>query len=231
MKQSLETIVLSLGGSLIVPDEINIPLLSAFREFIFSSLRTKKYRFVVVTGGGRITRLYQDAAQQAVNLSHSDLDWIGIYATRLNAQLVRMVLGSVAAPDILLDPTHDVIPSSFRVLISGGWKPGWSTDYVAVRIAMRLGVKRVLNLSNIQGVYNKDPKKFPDATLYESMSWNDFRKLLGGRWTPGMNTPFDPVAAREARKAGISVIVADGSNMGNIRRWLKHGRGQGTLLQ
>ena len=89
----LKTIVLSLGGSVIVPEEVDVPFVSMFKRVV---LGLEHMRFVIICGGGRICRKYQNAAREMGVASKRDLDWIGIRATRLNAELIRAGFGSEA---------------------------------------------------------------------------------------------------------------------------------------
>ncbi len=92
----------------------------------------------------------------------------------------------------------------------------------AVLLAKNIGAKLVINLSNIDHVYDKDPRKYKDAKKIVEISWDAFLKhIVGDKWKPGMNTPFDPVASKEAKKAGIDVIVADGRDLENLRHILE----------
>ena len=102
---------------------------------------------------------------------------------------------------------------SNRVLIAAGWKPGFSSDTDAVYLAEKFGAKKVVNLSNIAKVYTADPKLDPTATPIDSISWTDFRLMVGDTWTPGKNTPFDPIASKEAQRLSLTVICADGRNI------------------
>ena len=84
------------------------------------------------------------------------------------------------------------------ILVAGGWRPGHSTDFNAVVLGKYLGAKRIINLSNIDAVYDRDPKQFPDAQPIRNIDWQGFRAIVGDVWDPGMNTPFDPIAAQLA---------------------------------
>ncbi|HPX48081.1 MAG TPA: UMP kinase, partial [Treponemataceae bacterium] len=102
------------------------------------------------------------------------------------------------------------------ILVAAGWKPGFSTDNDAVYLAERFDAQTVINLSNIAKVYTDDPRNNPEATPIDSISWADFRKIVGDEWIPGKNVPFDPVASIHAQKAGISVICAAGRDIENL---------------
>ena len=157
-----ETVVISLGGSLIIPDQIDVEFLKSFKELIFSYIK-KGQKFVIVTGGGKLCRRYQDATKEISGSSNNELDWMGIYSTRFNAEFLRLILGEEYTESaIIIDPT---LPINFtkQIILGGGWKPGWSTDYVSVMLGKLFGAKKVINLSNTDYVYDSDPKKNPEA--------------------------------------------------------------------
>jgi len=225
----METIVISLGGSLIIPEEIDIEFLKNFRNLILSQV-SKGKKFVIITGGGKVCRKYQDVARELTLPSREDLDWMGIAATRLNAELLRVVFGENAQSKIVLDP--DVFPKLNKSIVLGaGWKPGNSSDLAAVHSAISVGAKRVVNLSNIDFVYDKDPKKYSDAFKIEQISWTDFRKLLPEEWDPGLNVPFDPIAAEKAESMNIEVDILNGNNISNLEKCLDNEDFIGTKIR
>ena len=116
-------------------------------------------------------------------------------------------------------------------LVAAGWRPGWSTDYVATILAERLGAKTVINLSNIKYVYSSDPKKNKDAKKIKEINWHDFRKIVGNKWDPGLNMPFDPVASKHAEELGLKVIIAEGKNIKNLENIFEGKEFQGTLIE
>ncbi|MCJ7687048.1 MAG: UMP kinase [Desulfobacteraceae bacterium] len=221
----MDTLVISLGGSIIVPGEIDKVFLKKLRE---STLRLEQTRFMIICGGGKICRNYQNAAKEIADVSKEDLDWIGISATRLNAELVRSIFGEEAYQKVIHDP-YEQIDSSKRVIIGAGFEPGSSTDLRAVQLAKRFGAARVINMSNIDYVYSADPKIDPDAERLTEIAWSEFRKLVGDEWDPGLNMPFDPIASREAAQLGLEVIVI-GNNIANLEKLLKGDPFRGTTI-
>ncbi|MDR2095567.1 MAG: UMP kinase [Treponema sp.] len=217
--------VISLGGSIVAPDKIDINFLKDFTGLIRNLLKIdEKRRFILVVGGGGPARAWQQAYRELADESEGgfadgEADWIGIMATRLNAQLVKAVMGENCRQDVVINPIQ-VEPLVGRVLVAAGWKPGFSSDYDAVLLAERFNADLVINLSNIAQVYTDDPKKNPDAKPIDSISWNDFRAMVGDEWTPGKNVPFDPVASRHAAKIGIKVICAAGRDLDNLQKIL-----------
>lgn len=223
-----EVVIISLGGSLIVPDGIDTSFVKNFTDLIRSQVAEGK-KFVIITGGGKTSRHYTDAIKKIIAPSSEDLDWIGIAATRANAELLRVALSDIAHKKISLDP--DVLPESdMPIIVGGGWKAGHSSDMAAVHSAISAASKRVVNLSNIDYVYEKDPKKYPDAKKIEKISWHDFRKILPADWEPGSNTPFDPISAAKAEASGIEVDILNGSDMANIEKCLNGEEFKGTKI-
>lgn len=224
------TLVVSVGGSLVVPNGgIDYDFLKEFKKMLQKHIKNG-WRFVIVVGGGATARQYQEAARKTGKLMRDDLDWLGIHSTRLNGHLMRTILRDVAYPIMIKDPTCELKKWKQPVLVAAGWKPGWSTDYVATRLAKRLGAKILINLSNIDYVYDKDPHKHEDARPICEISWKDFRKIVGNVWDPGMNAPFDPVASRLAHHSGISVVVLNGKNLKNLDALLSAKSFEGTII-
>jgi uridylate kinase len=226
--ENKEHIIISLGGSLIVPDEVDIEFLKIFTENIKKYI-DQGFRFVIITGGGHTARNYINASKTITNPSVTDLDWIGIATTRVNAELLRVAFGDIAHESIIMDPDH--IPDTTKsLLIGAGWKPGNSSDLAAVHSAKSVGAKKVINLSNIDYVYDKDPNKFSDASIVKESNWTDFRALLPDEWGPGLNAPFDPVAAKEAESLGLEVVIMNGKNIENFNKYLNGEEFVGTVI-
>ncbi|VVB73852.1 Uridylate kinase [uncultured archaeon] len=216
----MQSYVISLGGSLIAPDKIDAAFLAKFRDLIVK--HSKNNRFIIICGGGKVARNYQAAAKSIVEPTKTDLDWLGIHATRLNAHLVRTILKPIAYVRVLKNPTEKVaLKPKENVIVAAGWKPGSSTDYGAVLLARTFHIETVINLTDIDYVYTKDPKKFDDAKPIKQITWKAYREIMGNKWSPGANAPFDPVASREAQKDGITVHTINGRNLANLERLLE----------
>lgn len=226
-----ETIVISLGGSLIVPDTIDTELLTRFKTFVLKSV-SEGTRIVIIAGGGKTARRYQDAAAEGSELNADDLDWLGIHATRLNAHLIRTILRDVAHPVIITNPDDVLdVPDTTQVIVAAGYRPGSSTDLRAVQIAKHLGATRLVNLSNIDYAYTADPRNNPAAKPIEHMAWAEFRKLIPDEWDPGLSSPFDPVAAKEAERLGIEVTIINGNKLEEVKKYLVGEKFIGSVIR
>lgn len=219
MSDDNKLVVLSVGGSLIVPNGgINIPFLQNLNTCIRSHVE-KGRKFFLVSGGGRLARTYRDAGKMVIgSLTHEDLDWLGIHATRLNAHLLRTIFQDIAHPRIIDDYERKLENWHESVVIGAGWKPGWSTDYDAVVLARDYGANLIINMSNVDYVYDGDPNINADAKPIEKITWTEFEKLVPTEWSPGINVPFDPVAARLAKKHDITVVIANGEKFDNLNK-------------
>ena len=224
--------VISLGGSIVAPHGVDVDFLKDFISLIRSILESEPARrFIFVVGGGGPARQWQEAYRETcgANIKDEEADWIGIMATRLNAQLVKAAMGELCTQEVVTNPCQ-VDPLTGRVLVAAGWKPGFSTDYDAVLLAERFQADAVINLSNIEKVYTADPKTDPNARPIDKISWNDFRSIVGDEWVPGKNVPFDPVASRHSEKIGLKVICASGKNLENLRKILTGEDYTGTTI-
>jgi uridylate kinase len=221
-------IIISVGGSLIVPFEIDTKFLRQFRKIILGSFKTKN-KFLLITGGGRTSRRYTEAVKTLGHLDPDDLDWLGIHSTRLNGHLLRTIFRKYAHPKIITNP-HRPEPANESLIIAAGYRPGWSTDYVAVLLARKYKADTVINLSNIDYVYDKDPNKYKGAKPIKKISWHDFRKIVGNKWDPGIHRPFDPVASRLAQKLNLKVIVMNGKKLVNLQNFFANKDFKGTVI-
>ena len=230
------TKVLSVGGSIIVPDKPDTEFLSKFISMVTAWLdQDKTRRLILVAGGGAPARVYQNAYKEVAEktgFSSKDdaADWIGIMATRINAQLLKAAFGDYCKNDVVYNPTLEDISFDGQILVASGWKPGFSTDTDAVYLGEKFGAKTVVNLSNIEKVYTDDPRKNPDAKPLDTISWADFRKMVGDEWTPGKNCPFDPIASKKASEIGMKVICAGAKDINNIKAILEDKEFFGTVI-
>jgi uridylate kinase len=220
--------VISLGGSLIAPKEVDAEYLKSFASLIKNETANGSH-FAIITGGGHIAREYRDALIAAGVTDNTELDLVGIAATRMNAVLLQKILGSISESEIFLDPTK-VLPTDKLVMVGGGWKPGHSSDGAAVGLAKQLGATKLINLSNIEYVYTADPRTNPEAAPIEKISWDEFRKLLPTEWSPGINAPFDPIAAKMAQEMNLEVAVMNGKNLENLKNYLDGKEFVGTVI-
>jgi len=222
-------IVISLGGSLIVPDAVDADFLKGFKGLILEEIK-KGSKFVIITGGGRINQRYNEAAKILSTPSDEDLDWIGIAALKLNAELVRVAFGEHAEGKVVEDLSSS-FPFERPIVVGSAHEPGRSSDWDAALAARTVGAKKIVNLSNIDYVYDSDPKQNPNAKKIEKISWAEYRRLIPGEWTSRLHSPFDPVASALAEKEGMEIVIMNGKPIDNFANYLKGQTFRGTIIK
>lgn len=221
--------IISLGGSIIVPDEIDVNYLKKFREMITSYSDRK---FAIICGGGGTNRKYNAAANKLNKKPKDiDLDWIGIRSLQLNAELVRTMFADKAHGKVIENALDLKVLPSKSVVIGSADAPGRSSDYDAVLWAKRLQAKTIINLSNVDRVFTADPKKVKNAKPVSEINWKDYLKIVGTKWSPRLSTPFDPIAAQLAKKIGLTAYVMNGHKLNQVKKVIEGDSSQaGTVL-
>ncbi|MFO7835151.1 MAG: UMP kinase [Candidatus Thorarchaeota archaeon] len=213
-------VVLKIGGSLLYQDNrIQVDVIREYSKSIEEALRAG-HDFVVITGGGASAREFI-AAARALGGSESNCDFLGIDLARKNAELFTIALGDKAYPEVVesIDELEAAMQSG-RVVFMGGLTPGQSTNAVAALAAEITGADILLNATNVEGVYNRDPDE-GDAVLLEELSIEDLNDILSrGGTRAGEYHLFDPVAIRIVRRSKIKTVFFDGRDVGNLGRIL-----------
>lgn len=224
-----KTVVISLGGSILVPDGPSKEFLHEFTQCILDFVK-QGFRFCIIVGGGSLAREYQNVLRETPHYTDEDGDWIGIYATRFNAELVRRYMGDVAYSNVVWHPFSREMFDKNSVVIGAGHEPGNSSDLGAVLAACEFGSQRVVNLSNIDYVYSSDPRTNPNAEKISHISWGDYITLIPSTWKPGTSTPFDPVASRKALECNIEVAMIHGNNLQAMKDYIEGKEFLGTRI-
>lgn len=215
--------VLKIGGSLLSKsDELLFDFAYAgeLRQML-SELVAAGHKFVVCVGGGFVVRKYQQIQRDHGESSEMDQHRVGVALTNLNAELLRSTWDELAAPQVLNYADYDKFVRTEQsdrlfferaVLIAAASQPGRSNDYNALEMAIALGVDRVIDIKNVNGVYSADPKKDPTATRFEKLTWDEYLNVIGNptHHVPGANYPVDPLAAKLAQEKGIEYLVCAG---------------------
>lgn len=224
----MKTIVLSLGGSVLIPS-LETNALGAYAA-VLAELAGRVRVYVVVGGGGEARRYIGTA--RAAGIDEATLDEIGILVTRLNARLLVAALGDAAYPRV--PETYAAAKEcgvAGRIVVMGGVAPGQTTDAVAAVLAEEVGADLLINATSVPGIFTADPKKDPTATRYETMTPAELLALVSReRMGAGSNTVIDLVAAKIVERSGIPMVVLDGRTPGGIRDAVLEGVFEGTVV-
>ncbi|MAH03879.1 UMP kinase [Candidatus Pacearchaeota archaeon] len=221
-------IVLSLGGSLIIPDRIDIEFLKKFKKIILKN--TKKYKFVIVCGGGGIARKYIHALEE-IKTSEKNQSLSGISATRMNARFMGYFFNT----------NQDEIPLNLKtikkqlknknIIFNGalGYKTNQTTDSTAAKIAKELKTD-FINLTNIYGLHNKNPLKYKNAKFIPKINWEDFNKMANKfKFKPGQHFVLDQTASLIILKNKIKTYII-GKDLMQLDSILNNKKFKGTII-
>ncbi len=227
--QEKETIIISLGGSMVVPQNPDSEFINKFRKLILEWVNKGK-RFCIIVGGGKVCRIYQEELSKIIKQNNEALDWMGIYVTNLNAELLRLSFEENGPHSTFTNP-HDVKNFPGDIIIGSGWKPGCSTDMDAVLVAEELKAAKMINLSSVDFVYDSDPQTNPNAQKIEETTWDKYRAMISDEWDPGMNLPFDPVASKKAEELALELVFIGGHNLESLNNYLNGQPFTGTTIK
>jgi uridylate kinase len=224
----MEPVVLSLGGSVLITDDV-----AYIKELADMLLQVStKRKLLIVTGGGRVARYYIRSAR-ALGAPETLLDEMGIAVTRLNARLLSVALGDRSTSVVPVDYDEAVVASrSHDIVVMGGVTPGITTDAVSAMLAERAHAQLLVNATSVDGAYTADPKLDPSAKRIPKMSYDELVSLVSG--TPsgaGPNIVFDPVGSDVVRRAGIVLSIVDGRDIPNLRAALLGEEFNGTVVR
>ena len=225
-----QVIVLSLGGSLIIPDDVNIKFLEKFKKVILRY--TKKYKFLIVCGGGSIARKYISALKKA-GLNEEFQSFSGISATRMNARFMNYFFGINPEQGIPhTSKTMELYESKKDVVFFGAleYKPKQTSDSTAAEVANHF--KTIfINLTNVPGLYDKNPLEHKDARFIPRISWKAFDKIANSMtYKPGQHFVLDQTASGIIRKHRIPTYIL-GSDLKQLENVLKGRDFKGTLIR
>ncbi|MBS3151534.1 UMP kinase [Candidatus Woesearchaeota archaeon] len=217
-------IVISLGGSLINPGKINYNFLKEFKNTI---KKFSGYKIVIVTGGGKIAREYIGALKDK---SEKVRSLIGIKATKLNAMLVSNFLDNeVVVPDSLEEVGRILKRKNLVVCGSLGYRQDMTSDGTAADVARHLKADLLINMTNVKGLYDKDPRKFKNAKFISEISFGDFLRMANKvNYKPGQHFVLDQIAARIIRRYKIKTAILKDVN--ELEKCLKRNKFSGTVI-
>ena len=224
-----EDLVLSIGGSILIPEDDNASNIKDLARVIIDASKDKNLYLVV--GGGKTARRYINWGRD-LGANEASLDDLGIETSRLNARLLIIALGKsvYSVPAKNFDEAVSA-GNHYPIVTMGGTHPGHTTDAVAAMLAERLHAKRMINVTSVDGVYTADPKKDPNAEKIESM---DYDKLIGivskGERGAGPNIVFDPLAAKIIKRADITTQIVSGYDLDNLRKVMENEEFTGTTV-
>jgi uridylate kinase len=221
-------LVVRIGGS-VVASPVNTELMGKYADLI-RQIKLQGHEIAVILGGGTLAREFIGIARN-LNLEHDAQDRIAISVSRLYAQLFMEKLGELGCGRvaITLDEAAECF-SKGKIVVMGGLKPGHTTDTVGALVAERLGADLLVKGTDQEGVYTKDPRKFPDAVKLDKMTFDDLSSVLEhGEHKVGIHQVIDPMAVEVLKRSHMKVIVFNGFKPENLVA-AAEGKNVGTII-
>jgi uridylate kinase len=226
----MDRVVVSLGGSVLVPEESDLAYLKALSALMREL--AQRYELILVCGGGKVARYYITIGRE-LGATRDQQDELGIAATRLNANLLRLALGDAAMPEIpksIQEATMGAMEG--KVLVMGGTVPGHTTDAVAAMVAEAVGAVRVVNATSVDAAYTADPKRHNDAKRLEEITHQQLYDLVNkGLHSAGPSDVFDRLGAEIAMRARIPVFIVYGRDLVDLEAAIKGEKVKGTVVR
>jgi uridylate kinase len=221
----METIVISLGGSVLLADSVNDAYYNQLKQLLLSFSDKKIF---IVVGGGPPARTYISKAR-LLHFREELLDALGIAVTRINALFLASYFFE---RDCRIPHTvQEANTSDQSLVVMGGTTPGHSTDFVGAELASLVKADVFVIATNVDGVYDKDPCVNEDAMMYSSISAKELLETYGSSWnTAGSNMVIDGPALEKIYTDKIPTIVINGKNIDTLRNALSHQSFHGTII-
>jgi uridylate kinase len=224
----MKTVVISLGGSILIP-ELEKNRIQAYLPVLEKI--AARHRLFVVVGGGGGARDYIAVARK-LGIDEGTADEIGILVTRLNATLLIAALGEAAYPKVAESHSEaKKFGESKKIVVMGGITPGQTTDAVAAVLAERVQADVFVNVTSVNGIYDKDPNKYAGAKHHPTLTPHQLLEIVGkGGLGAGSHNVLDIIAARVVERSRIPLVVLDGTRPENLSDALLLGKCDGSIV-
>jgi len=222
-------VIVRVGGS-VVGSPLNASLIGKYVDLL-KSLKQQGHEVVAVVGGGSLAREFIRVAED-LGLEESQKDWAAIHVSRLFAQLFVLGLGDVGCGKVpvSLDEAEECLRSG-KIVVLGGLRPGMTTDSVAALVGERVNADLLVKGSNIDGIYNKDPRKYFSAKKLDLIKFEDLGKIFEADiHRAGINQVIDPEAVKILSRCRLRTIVVDGYKSQNVLDAV-NGKKIGTVVE
>ncbi len=230
MSSDKEDLVISIGGSILLPDDEDMSELIELSKMLQSNSQERNLYLVV--GGGKTARQYINWGRR-LKADEATLDELGIATSRLNARLLIIALEGDVYP-VPAESFDEAMSagSHYSIVTMGGTHPGHTTDAVAAMLAERLNSERLINATSVDGVYTEDPNRNKDAEKIEELDYEKLIEIVSkSEHSAGPNVVFDPLAARIIKRADIKAYIVDGRDLESFENSIRDEEFSGSIIE
>ena len=232
----MKNIVVKVGGSLILTkqNKIDHSFVSQFCQIIKE--RAIYDQIIIICGGGSLAREYITFLRDN-GASEALCDSIGIQTSHLNSKMIIACLKEEAYPIVPKSLEDLSLALQFnKIIVMGGIQPGQSTTSVAMEVAEYIKAQKVLILTDVPGIYDKDPDTNPNAKLIQKLTYDEMHKLLiksanSSQAAAGEYRIFDMVSLEVIKRSQLEVLVTSGKKLDDFRKfWVDNKKINGTTI-
>jgi uridylate kinase len=221
-------IVLRIGGS-VVASPVNPTLINDYTDLL-RKLKEQGHEVAVIVGGGALARDFIRTAKE-IGLKEEAQDEVAISVSRVFAQLFLKKIGRLGCKNVpvTIEEAAKCLQEG-KIVVMGGLKPGMTTDTVAALLAEKIDADLLIKGTDQEGVYDKDPKKHPDAVKLKRLSYADVSKVfVEDKHKAGIHQVLDPEAVKVMRRKRIQAVIVNGFKPENIMAAVE-GKAVGTVI-
>ncbi len=223
-------VVLSLGGGTINPEGVpDIETIKKIAKLVLQS----PHQFGIVTGGGRVARVYAQAARE-LGANEYEADEVAVITTRQNAKLLLSALGTDAYGKVVTDfDEAGCAIDGKKIVVMGGTIPGITTDTDSVLFAEKIHATRLVNISNVEAIYDSNPNKNPNAKKFDKLSYDELIKLANESDTraAGTNFVFDILACKLAARSKLELHFISAKKLDDLKNAIDGKKHGGTVVK
>lgn len=219
-----KNIVIKIGGSLLFSEEskIRTELISEFCNIIKNKKNFET--IVIICGGGILAREFIEVVRK-LGKDEAFCDNIGIKISQINSQVIIACLNDYAYPEVPRSLEELSIAALFKkIVVMGGLQPGQSTTSVAIEVAEYLNANNLIILTDVPGIFDKDPKKYKDAKLIKNISHEKLQEYIltsfgDSQAAAGEYRIFDVVSLQLLKRSSIEVVVMNGKDLTEFKKY------------
>lgn len=223
----MNSIVISLGGSVLLSDDVDINFFKKLSRLL--QILTNTYKIYIIVGGGKTARTYIQLGRK-LNFNEKILDQFGIDITRVNAKILTNLIE--ISNEKIPNSTDEALELNKPIIVMGGTTPGHSTDMVGAELAEKVNASKFIIATNVDGVYDKDPNKYSNANQLKEISIEKLINDYGTEWTSaGKNVVIDGPALQIIKRAKIPTFVLNGKKLDELEKAIKNQLFNGTKIK
>ena len=223
----MQSIVISIGGSVVLSDEIDTSYFNQLKQLLDRA--SKKFKIYIIVGGGKTARSYIKLGRN-LKFDEKTLDQIGIEITRINAKILTDIIG-ISNKEIPCS-TDEAKSMNYPIIVMGGTTPGHSTDMVGAELAEKVNAEKFIIATNVDGVYDKDPNKYPGAKQLKEVFIKELIKEYGTDWkNAGKNIVIDGPALEIINRAKLTTYVLNGKKLDQLEKAINNQNFDGTIIK